>query len=294
VQVRDMLGLADKSAQRRLFAALLNGDGAELLEMIDHQFALGIEPLALLRAAMELTHRITVAQLGKSGADAVSAEERAEIEGWAGSLTAGQLHRLWQLLLKGYDEVRGAPDPLVSAKMALLRVQHASDLPDPGALAKKLEELAASGMKSAPASAAPPPAQPEAPQGVDWGELVGKVDHSGQLRLAQVMHDWVRVASLEPESLTYALAPGFPGDPTAELRDALLRATGQRWQVTRVEGDAAPSLREVAEAVREAERAELLQHPLVEAAMAAFPGAELIDDAAEARSADHANWRNSA
>lgn len=49
---------------------------------------------------------------------------------WAGQL-AGQLHRLWQLLLKGHDEVRAAPDPLVAAKMALLRVQHAADMPDP-------------------------------------------------------------------------------------------------------------------------------------------------------------------
>ena len=154
-QVRDMLGLADKSAQRRLFAALLSGDSAELLDLIDQQFALGVEPLALMRSAMELVHRITVAQLGKSGADAVSAEERAALEEWAGPLSAGQLHRLWQLLLKGHDEVRNAPDPLVAAKMALLRVQHASDLPDPGLLVKKLEELAARGAVAAPPRPAP-------------------------------------------------------------------------------------------------------------------------------------------
>ena len=32
-----------------------------------------------------------------------------------------------------------------------------------------------------------------------------------------------------------------------------LRATGERWEVTRGEGDAMPSLRELAQAVREAE-----------------------------------------
>ena len=116
-QVRDMLGLADKSAQRRLFAALLAGDGAALLELIDQQFALGVEPLALMRTAMELTHRITVAQLGKGAADAISEEERSAIGEWAEKLTAGQLHRLWQLLLKGHDEVRNAPDPMVAAQL---------------------------------------------------------------------------------------------------------------------------------------------------------------------------------
>jgi len=290
-QVRDMLGLADKSAQRRLFAALLSGDGAGLLELVDQQFAYGVEPLALLRSTLELTHRITVAQLGKGAPDAVSAEERAAIEEWAGSLSAGQLHRLWQLLLKGFEEVRSAPDPLVAAKMALLRVQHANDLPDPGTLAKKLEEMAASGAIST-SSGSPAPSAPAAPSGTSgWAALVKQVEESGQLRLAQVMHDWVRVAEFKPGELTYALVPGYPGDPSAELRDALLRATGERWQVSRIEGDAQPSLRESIEAKREAARAETLTDPMVEAALAAFPGAELIDESPDARVAGGNKWR---
>ena len=296
-QVRDMLGLADKGAQRRLLGALLAGEGAALLEMVDQQFALGVEPLALLRAALELTHRITVCQLGKSGADAASAEERAAIEGWAQSLSAGQLHRLWQLLLKGYDEVRGAPDPLIAAKMALLRVQHANDLPDPGALAKQLENMAAHGpLAAAPGAGAgtgagAAPADAPAATGLDWANLISTVDQSGQLRLAQVMHDWVRVAALMPGELTYALAPGFSGDPSSELRDALLRATGARWQVTRIEGEAAPALRETAEAARDVARAALLRDPMVEAAFAAFPAAELLDGSADARLAQGSKWR---
>jgi DNA polymerase-3 subunit gamma/tau len=78
-QVREMLGLADKTVQRRLFAALLGGDGAALLDVIAAQFALGVEPLSLMRSAMEITHRITVAQLGKGQSDASSADERATI-----------------------------------------------------------------------------------------------------------------------------------------------------------------------------------------------------------------------
>ena len=291
-QVRDMLGLADKSAQRRLYAALLGGDGAGLLDLIDQQFALGVEPLALLRTAMELTHRIALAQLGKGAVDAVSEEERAAIADWAERLTAAQLHRLWQLLLKGHDEVRGAPDPLVAAKMALLRVQHAADLPDPGTLVKKLEEIAARGPVAAPAGDGAAAVPAAAPQALDWAGLVERVEQSGQLRLAQVMHDWVRVIALAPGELTYALAPGYPGDATAELRDALLRATGERWQVTRAEGDAQPSLKEAKDAEKDAARAALLQDPLVNAAFAAFPGAELIDESPDARVAQGGkNWR---
>ncbi len=276
-KVQDMLGLADKSVQRRLFAALLAGEGALLLELVAHQFALGIEPLALMRGGMELVHRIALAQLGQGAADAASTEEREAIEGWAKSLTAGQLHRLWQLLLKGYDEVRNAPDPLAAAQMALLRVMHAADMPDPGTLAKKLEELAARGP-SAPqhsASTAPAPSHDAAPP---WASLVTKVERAGQLRVAQIMRDWVRVVAIDPEHLRFSLVPGYSGDPAPELRDGLLKATGARWQVEQVAEEGAPALRELTEAVRAASAEALRRDPLVEATFAAFPGAELLSD----------------
>jgi DNA polymerase-3 subunit gamma/tau len=276
-KVQDMLGLADKSVQRRLFAALLAGEGAELLGLVAHQFALGIEPLALMRGGMELVHRIALAQLGQGAADAASTEEREAIEGWAKGLTPGQLHRLWQLLLKGYDEVRTAPDPLAAAQMALLRVMHAADMPDPGTLAKKLEELAARGPAPAQATTTPSSAPPGdvAPP---WEALVTRVERAGQLRVAQIMRDWVRVVAIEPEHLRFSLVPGYSGDPAPELRDGLLKATGARWQVEQVAEEGAPALRELTEAVRAASAEALRRDPLVEATFAAFPGAELLSD----------------
>ena len=297
-QVRDMLGLADKTAQRRLMAALLGGDSAGLLELVAAQFALGVEPVALLRSAMDLTHRITVAQISKNAADAISAEERAAIEGWALALSAGQLHRLWQLLLRGHDEVKSAPDPLIAAQMALLRVMHASDLPDPGTLVKKLGEMMAGGFASAPVASASAPAvsapvsDPAAANGIGWAALADLVDHSGQLRVAQIMRDWIRVIALEPAALRFAVAPGYSGDPAPELREALLRATGERWLIERGEEGWQPSLREQAELELEVERAEMRNSPLVAAAFAAFPGAEFVEDETAARG-DH-SWSKSA
>ena len=63
-KVREMLGLADKGARRRMLSHLLEGDAAALLGALDEQYALGVEPLALMRALMDLVHRVTVAQVG--------------------------------------------------------------------------------------------------------------------------------------------------------------------------------------------------------------------------------------
>ncbi|PZU17351.1 MAG: DNA polymerase III subunit gamma/tau [Citromicrobium sp.] len=276
-RVRDMLGLADKGAQRRLFQMLLEGDAPGLLAGIDDQYSLGVEPLALMRSLLDMVHRITVAQVGGGPPDSHSEEERAAITGWAARLPAGQLHRLWQLLLKGYEEVRQAPDPLVSAQMALLRVLHAADLPDPGALARKLEELAAGGglpAPTAPGEAGGAAAQRAAP---GWAALVEQVERSGELLLASRLRMQVRVITLEHGRLDYALADGFTEDFSSEIRAALNAATGARWEVALAAGPGAPTLVEADEAAAAGAAAALRAHPLVQATLAAFPDAEFVE-----------------
>ena len=276
-RVRDMLGLVDKSARRALFAALLAGEPAAMLDEVERQYGLGVDPLALLRSLMELTHRVALAQVGGGRVDAPSLEERADIEGWAQRLSAGQVHRLWQLLLKGHDEVRTAPDPLASVQMALLRVLHAADLPDPGTLARQLgERIAAGGSAPAGTDAGSGAGAPAAT--LDWRALCGQVEEAGQLRTANLMRDWLRVIALAPGRLVYAPAPGLSDDPAPMVRDALRQVTGTPWQVERGEGEGTPTLREQAEAARRAQAERIRSAPLVQAALAAFPGAELIDD----------------
>jgi len=283
-RVRDMLGLADKSAQRRLLGALLSGDAKELLAGIEEQYALGVEPLALLRALMDLVHRITIAQVSGGEPDAPSEDERAALAEFAARLSSPQLHRLWQLLLKGHDEVRQAPDPLVSLQMALLRVLHASEMPDPGKLAKRIEELAKAGPAPT-ADGAPSGGETANGQGaatalsgtLDWHNLVEQIDNLGQLRVAQMMRDRVRVIELAPERLIFEQADDYSDDPVPDIRDALFKLTGKRWLVERGGGEAQPSLREAGEAAAKAEGERIRAHPMVKAAFDAFPDAELVE-----------------
>ena len=290
-KVRDMLGLADRGAQRRLYDHMLKGEPVEMLAAVDAQYALGVEPLALMRGLMDLTHRIALAQVGEGEANAPTAEERAAIEDWAQRLAAGQVHRLWQLLLKGHDEVARAPDPLVAAQMALLRVLHAADMPDPGKLAKQLQDMAASGaFTGGSAGGGGGNGAPQA--SLDWVELVQSVDSAGSLIAANTMRDWVRVISLEPGKLVYQLAGGLSEDPSSDIRDALAKVTGQRWQVERGEGEGAPSLRERADALKAAEEQRIRNHPLVKATLDAFPEAEFVEETEAPKGRQ--NWSKSA
>ena len=295
-RVRDMLGLADKSAQRRLFGHMLEGDGSALLTAIDEQYALGVEPLALMRAQMDLAHRIALAQVSGGDAEGASQDERETLGEWATRLDVGQVHRLWQLLLKGHEEVRLAPDPLVSLRMALLRVLHAGQMPDPGKLAKKLETLAerVPTTTSTPSSAAEQTA-PSAVARPDWRALVEAIDASGMMQEANVLRLQVRVVELGDGVLRYGRDTKFGDEILPIVKDTLFRHTGKRWDVEEVpEGEGTPSLVEQEIAQRDADAAALRAHPLVKAAFEAFPDAELIEDGAAPPSRREIPWSRNA
>ncbi len=279
-RVRDMLGLADKSAQRRLLGYVLAGDGKALLTAIDEQYSLGVEPLALMRAQMDLVHRIALVQVSGGEADAPTAEERGALADWAGQLEVGQVHRLWQLLLKGHEEVRLAPDPLVSLRMAMLRILHAGQMPDPGRLAKKLETLADRAPvavdQAAPTAQGAAPAAETAP---DWRALVEAIDARGMMQEANVMRLQVRVVELDNGLLRFGRDAKFTEDVVPIIKDTLYRHTQSRWTVEELPGGiGAPSLVEQEQAAREAASAATRAHPLVKAAFEAFPDAELVED----------------
>ena len=107
--------------------------------------------------------------------------------------------------------------------------------------------------------------------------LVDQVDNGGQLRVAQMMRDRIRVIELGPELLIYEQADAYPDDPAPDIRDALFKLTGTRWRVEKGTGAAQPSLREVEEAEAKAARERIEAHPLVKATKEAFPDAELIE-----------------
>ncbi|RYY42082.1 MAG: DNA polymerase III subunit gamma/tau, partial [Sphingomonadales bacterium] len=170
--VRDMLGLSDRNAIRDLFGLVIAGDAAGALAALRGQYDLGVDPQAVLKSLLEMVHRVTLAKLGNEVIPGQAAEESASLGEWAGKLGFPALHRLWQLLLKGHDEVIRAALPIEACEMALLRVIHASTLPDPGELARKIAEGAPMG---GPAPAAAPSAPAEAPAPRNMAQLVERL-----------------------------------------------------------------------------------------------------------------------
>ncbi len=287
-QVRDMLGLSDKSAVRRLFGLLLSGDAQAMLAEARSQYRLGVEPLAMMSGLLSEVHRLTLSKIGAPHDAGLDQSARDTIEEYGERLSFPLLHRLWQLLLKGHDEVSHAAMALEASDMALLRVIHGASLPDPGQLARLLEqgaaigsgqadgsgEVAASGSANSPAAAA----SAHSSMPADFPAMLEQLGAQNFVNLESTMRDVMRVVEFAPPKLVYQLsgpvAPGFD----SELRDALFKVTGERWELEqRHDAEAAPSILEVERAQADSERNLIMESQLVKAAFAAFPEAELLD-----------------
>ncbi|MCD2323936.1 DNA polymerase III subunit gamma/tau [Sphingomonas sp. IC-56] len=271
--VRQMLGLSDRGAMRALFGLLLEADAPGALAALRGQYDLGVDPQAVLKTLLETVHGVTLAKLNSTPAAAQSAEELAALQEWASALSFPALHRLWQLLLRGHDEVAKAVLPIEACEMALLRVIHASQLPDPGELARQI----ASGVITAPAPVAPQPsaaADPAMP--ASMAALAAHLEENKRYQLAQQVRDYLRPVKFDGADIEFGAARSLPIDFLKELGAALRDTTGTNWRFRQVEGATAMTLREERAANAEAERNAVLNSPLVRAAREAFPEAELV------------------
>ncbi|MEL6588378.1 MAG: DNA polymerase III subunit gamma/tau, partial [Pseudomonadota bacterium] len=158
-QVRAMLGLADRGRVMDLFEMIMKGDAAGALTELGGQYSDGADPMAVLRDLAEITHWISVMQITPEAAEdpTIGPDERARGQAFAAGLQMRSLTRMWQMLLKALEEVASAPNAMMAAEMAVIRLTHVADLPSPDELIRKLRDAPVP-QGQAPAPRPAPPA----------------------------------------------------------------------------------------------------------------------------------------
>ncbi|MFN7597596.1 MAG: DNA polymerase III subunit gamma/tau, partial [Cereibacter sp.] len=168
-QVRAMLGLADRGRVLDLFDLVMQGNAAGALAELSSQYAGGADPMAVLRDLAEITHWISVVKITPDAADdpATPPDERMRGQAMAQRLTMRALSRMWQMLLKALEEVALAPNAMMAAEMAIIRLTHVAELPDPETLIRRLQSQPQPAAIAAPSAHGTPqtgPRMASAPQ----------------------------------------------------------------------------------------------------------------------------------
>lgn len=162
-QVKDMLGLADRGRILDLLESGLKGQSQNSIDIMEGLYRDGADPLVIMQDMLDFTHSLTklkaLPKLSETQLS-VTRDEHQRLVDLTGALSMPTLGRTWQLILKGLNEVRNAPNPQSAAEMIILRLLYAAELPDPADLIKKIgsDNLTQSASVAAAAQAASAPA----------------------------------------------------------------------------------------------------------------------------------------
>lgn len=308
-QVRAMLGLADRGRVLDLFDMILKGDAQAALSELSAQYADGADPVAVLRDLAEITHWVSVTKITPQAADdpTISPDERMRGSAMAEALPMRILSRMWQMLLKALEEVASAPNVMMAAEMAVIRLTHVADLPSPGDIVKKLQQDPPTGPAptartpqhpSGPgASATAPttagraqaasgggasPVRALAPEGAldryaRFDDVVALIRTHRDVKLLVEVENTLRLVSYSPGRIAFQPTPDAPKDLAQRLGARLQLWTGNRWAISIEAEGGADTIAQTRDAAQIDLRNQAKTHPLVAAVLLQFPNAQITE-----------------
>jgi DNA polymerase-3 subunit gamma/tau len=312
--VRQMLGLADRTRVIDLFEALMRADISRALQELRDQYDTGADPAMVLGDLAEFTHFVTRVKVVPAVADDVSLTEAERTRGraFAAKLSMRVLARTWQMLLKGIAEVEAAGRPIAAAEMVLVRIAYAADLPTPDEVIRSLGDAArgngAGAASSTPTSRADMPARSEMPRGGGgtrgplasaaplqepvargaeenaparalsrFEDLIALAAEKRDVSLKSALERDVRLVRFEDGQIEIALEASAAKMLVGDLSKKLHDWTGRRWMVVVSAEPGAPSLRTQSEERKTQLKSDARNDPLVQAVLTRFPGAEIVE-----------------
>ncbi|MGR3629291.1 MAG: DNA polymerase III subunit gamma/tau [Sulfitobacter sp.] len=311
-QVRAMLGLADRGRVLDLFDMVLRGDAGAALTELSAQYADGADPMAVLRDLAEITHWVSVVKITPDAAEdpTIAPEERARGQQMAETLPMRVLTRLWQMLLKALDEVAAAPNAMMAAEMAVIRLTHVADLPSPEELVRKLQNSTpppapgpvggSGGGNGAPQGSTGAQAVQHAqqrmasnpgPQGQSttlaqdlnaalarfptFEHVVELIRVNRDVKLLVEVETCLQLAAYQPGRIEFVPTDDAPRDLAQRLGQKLQLWTGNRWAVSLVNEGGAETIAQIRDARELALKKQAQEHPMMQAVLAQFPKARI-------------------
>lgn len=294
-QVRNMMGLADKARVLDLFEEIMGGQINQALEILRGLYHDGADPSTILSELAELTHWISLLRIADQiDDDAQSPEQIARGRELSSKLELPVLARTWQMLLKLGGELELAPNRLMGAEMAIVRLCHVADQPPPGELLAKLQSGASiiagnKGTAVEGASTKAPTAQIAKQVGgqdlennplaryVRFDDVLGLIRDHRDVGFLMEVEKFVRLSNYSPGRIEFALADGAPAELPSSLSRKLETWTGARWGVSIISDCDTLTISERQNKERLEAHTEAEISPIVTKFRSFFPNAEIID-----------------
>lgn len=296
--VKEMLGMADRGQTFELFNQMVGGDMQALLGKLQEMYRNGANPAAVIGDLINLTHALTKTLLlpGFVNDASLSENDRNFLKETSGKLSIATLSKIWQMLIKGMNEMQTAPVPIDALEMILIRIAYSANLPSPAELLESVKKKSESGtLRPAnfsvgnPSAAAQTAVAPvSAPAAVstpaqtvvnapfsDINGLIKHLENQKQPRLAYTLRHDVEVVEFSPGQIKFKAADRVGNDTLAALNKILEETTGGKWALDIVPGEVGRTVADIENEQKEKDKKNVAETPLVKAILEEFRGARI-------------------
>lgn len=296
--VKEMLGMADRGQTFELFNQMVGGDMQALLGKLQEMYRNGANPAAVIGDLINLTHALTKTLLlpGFVNDASLSENDRNFLKETSGKLSIATLSKIWQMLIKGMNEMQTAPVPIDALEMILIRIAYSANLPSPAELLESVKKKSESGtLRPAnfsagnPSAAAQTAAAPvSAPAAVstpaqtvinapfsDINGLIKHLENQKQPRLAYALRHDIEVVEFSPGLIKFKAADRVGNDTLAALNKILEETTGGKWALDIVPGEVGRTVADIENEQKEKDKKNVAETPLVKAILEEFRGARI-------------------
>ena len=296
--VKEMLGMADRGQTFELFNQMVGGDMQALLGKLQEMYRNGANPAAVIGDLINLTHALTKTLLlpGFVNDASLSENDRNFLKETSGKLSIATLSKIWQMLIKGMNEMQTAPVPIDALEMILIRIAYSANLPSPAELLESVKKKSESGtLRPANSSAGNPSAAAQtaaapvsAPAAVStpaqtvvnapFSDITGLIKHlenQKQPRLAYALRHDIEVVEFSPGQIKFKAADRVGNDTLAALNKILEETTGGKWALDIVPGEVGRTVADIENEQKEKDKKNVAETPLVKAILEEFRGARI-------------------
>ena len=290
--VKNMLGLADRQQTFAMYEKLLEGNVAEVLQILHQLYSDGATPMLIIQDLVDITHLLAKVKIIPDYInDSSVGENDREMCKKLNAAPISILSKIWQMLIKGISELQYANVQIDALEMILMRIAYSANMPTPADLLKELKKKSRvnnlankpqivlnSSTNIANTDAHITSELTEDSEGFELStpeELVKLLNAKRQMLLLYAVKNDMSFKEFTAGKMRIALSEKADKDLIANLRKFLAKETGVSWVIDIDYEPLGETLAFKENKELERDKKNISEYPLVKAILSEFSGAKI-------------------
>lgn len=290
--IKNMLGLADRQQTFAMYEKLLEGNVAEVLQILHQLYSDGATPMLIIQDLVDITHLLAKVKIIPDYInDSSVGENDREMCKKLNAAPIGILSKIWQMLIKGISELQYANVQIDALEMILMRIAYSANMPTPADLLKELKKKSRvnnlankpqivlnSSIRITNTDAHIASELTEDSEGFELStpeELVKLLNAKRQMLLLYAVKNDMSFKEFTAGKMRIALSEKADKDLIANLRKFLAKETGISWVIDIDYEPLGETLAFKENKELERDKKNISEYPLVKAILSEFSGAKI-------------------